>query len=98
MSVPALVLSPSLFSRNRRSSLVSLSLSPRPSFCDSASALLVLPAFAAGDERGILVTAALVATLRSGTQRSYPDRKRQKSAMPAEGLRVNGVSCKQVPR
>jgi hypothetical protein len=38
----------------------------RRRFCGSASAFLALPAFAAGDERGILVTAAQAAKLRSG--------------------------------
>ncbi|MGD0773241.1 MAG: alginate lyase family protein [Candidatus Solibacter sp.] len=38
----------------------------RRRFCGSASALLALPAFAAGGERGILVTAAQAAKLRTG--------------------------------
>src|SRR3954451_12746903 len=37
----------------------------RRHFCASATALLALPAWAAGDERGILVTAAQAAKLRS---------------------------------
>src|SRR5450756_1812642 len=46
----------------------------RRRFCGSASALLALPAFAAGDERGILVTAAQAAKLRGG---ALPDALRQ---------------------
>jgi hypothetical protein len=38
----------------------------RRRFCGGASAFLALPAFAAGDGRGILVTAAQAAKLRNG--------------------------------
>src|SRR6185295_4722945 len=38
----------------------------RRSFCAGASTLIVMPAFAAGDKRGILVTAAQAAKLRAG--------------------------------
>ena len=38
----------------------------RRRFCGTASAFLVLPARAAGDQRGILVTAAQAVKLRSG--------------------------------
>ena len=41
--------------------LWSMTILSRRRFCGSASAFLALPAFAAGDERGILVTAAQAA-------------------------------------
>jgi Alginate lyase len=49
----------------------------RRRFCGTASALLGLPAFSAGDDRGILVTATQAAKLRSG---AMPDTVRQLAA------------------
>ncbi len=54
--------------------LLGMTLISRRRICGSASALLALPAFAAGDERGILLTAAQAAKLRSG---AAPDAVRQ---------------------
>jgi hypothetical protein len=46
--------------------LLGMTIISRRSFCAGASTLIVMPAFAAGDKRGILVTAAQAAKLRAG--------------------------------
>src|ERR1035437_7782529 len=61
----------------------------RRRFCGSASAFLALPAFAAGDERGILVTAAQAAKLRSG---AAPDAGQLNAAAALQSRPWSGTS------